>query len=34
MGLNDEEIIKKILNGLIETSLLIQAADRYGIKHF
>ena len=31
MGLNDEEIIKKILNGLIEISLLIQAADRYGI---
>ena len=31
MGLNDEEIIKKVLKGLIETSLLIQAADRYGI---
>ena len=31
MGLNDQEIIKKVLEGLIETSLLIQAADRYGI---
>ena len=31
MGLNDQEIIKKVLDGLIETSLLIQAADRYGI---
>ena len=31
MGLNDEEVIKKVLRGLIETSLLIQAADRYGI---
>ena len=31
MGLNDQEIIKKVLGGLIETSLLIQAADRYGI---
>ena len=31
MGLNDQEIIKKVLDRLIETSLLIQAADRYGI---
>ena len=31
MGLNDQEIIKKVLEGLIEISLLIQAADRYGI---
>ena len=31
MGLNDQEIIKKVLEGLIETSLLTQAADRYGI---
>jgi peptidyl-prolyl cis-trans isomerase SurA len=31
MGLNDQQIIKKVLEGLIETSLLIQAADRYGI---
>ena len=31
MGLNDQEVIKKVLMGLIETSLLIQAADRYGI---
>jgi len=31
MGLNDQEIIKKVLEGLIEASLLIQAADRYGI---
>ena len=31
MGLNDQEIIKKVLEGLIEMSLLIQAADRYGI---
>ena len=31
MNLSDEEVIKKILTGLIETSLLIQAADRFGI---
>jgi peptidyl-prolyl cis-trans isomerase SurA len=31
MGLNDQEIIKKVLERLIETSLLLQAADRYGI---
>ena len=31
INLNDQEIIKKVLGGLIETSLLIQAADRYGI---
>ena len=31
MGLNDQEIIKKVLERLIEISLLIQAADRYGI---
>ena len=31
INLNDEEIIKKVLNKLIEISLLIQAADRYGI---
>jgi peptidyl-prolyl cis-trans isomerase SurA len=30
-GLNDEEIIQKVLIGLIEISLLIQAADRFGI---
>ena len=30
--LNDEEIINKALQDLIETSLLIQAADRFGIK--
>ena len=30
-GLSDEEIIQKILMSLIETSLLIQAADRFGI---
>ena len=31
INLSDEEVIKKILTGLIETSLLIQAADRFGI---
>ena len=31
-GLSDQEIIRKVLDNLIETSLLIQAADRYGIK--
>jgi peptidyl-prolyl cis-trans isomerase SurA len=31
INLNDQEIIRKVLGGLIETSLLIQAADRYGI---
>ena len=30
--LNDKEIITKVLGNLIETSLLIQAADRFGIK--
>tara|TARA_B100001564_G_C20644265_1_gene673667 strand:+ start:362 stop:1636 length:1275 start_codon:yes stop_codon:yes gene_type:complete len=30
--LNDKEIITKVLENLIETSLLIQAADRFGIK--
>ncbi len=30
--LKDDEIIKKVLRNLIETSLLIQAADRFGIK--
>lgn len=30
--LNDDEIIKKVLRNLIETSLLVQAADRFGIK--
>ena len=32
--LNDKEIITKVLENLIETSLLIQAADRFGIKIF
>jgi len=31
MNLSDEEVIKKVLTRLIETSLLIQAADRFGI---
>jgi peptidyl-prolyl cis-trans isomerase SurA len=31
INLSDEEVIKKILTRLIETSLLIQAADRFGI---
>jgi peptidyl-prolyl cis-trans isomerase SurA len=31
MNLSDEEVIKKVLARLIETSLLIQAADRFGI---
>ena len=31
MGLNDAEVIEKVLTRLIETSLLIQAADRFGI---
>jgi len=30
--LSDKEIITKVLNNLIETSLLVQAADRFGIK--
>ena len=30
--LKDDEIIKKVLRNLIETSLLVQAADRFGIK--
>ena len=30
--LSDEEVINKVLQNLIETSLLIQAADRFGIK--
>ncbi len=30
--LNDKEIITKVLGNLIETSLLIQAADRFGIQ--
>ena len=30
--LNDNEIINKVLQDLIETSLLVQAADRFGIK--
>lgn len=32
VGLNDQQIIKKVLTNLIETSLLVQAADRFGIK--
>ena len=31
IGLKDKEVIEKVLTRLIETSLLIQAADRYGI---
>tara|TARA_B100000767_G_scaffold47826_1_gene42619 strand:+ start:3229 stop:4485 length:1257 start_codon:yes stop_codon:yes gene_type:complete len=31
MNISDEEIIRKILKKLIETNLLIQAADRFGI---
>ena len=30
-NISDEEVIRKILKKLIETSLLIQAADRFGI---
>ena len=30
--LNDKEIITKVLGNLIETSLLVQAADRFGIQ--
>lgn len=32
IGLSDKEVVKKVLSNLIETSLLIQAADRFGIK--
>ena len=32
LGLNDQQVIKKVLTKLIETSLLVQAADRFGIK--
>ena len=32
VGLNDQQVIKKVLTNLIETSLLVQAADRFGIK--
>ena len=30
--LNDKEVITKVLGNLIETSLLVQAADRFGIQ--